>query len=211
MAAGRHRRRVELAARQNHLDAFVFGQGDGGHRRRGDRGNGDVPRQRTRDLQGGSAGVEHHDLTVLHPSRSQLRQMGFHLIGFTDPGEIVLARVLGTRQRPAVYPLHQADTGQFRQIPADGVFGHREMLAQLRGHDLAVSFEDQQDFLPAYGWKLGSGMVVVHVFARLCVKLRSSARLAKARDKHKRAARQTPPSIIFFDLSNHYAEFFILL
>ncbi|MNI35563.1 hypothetical protein D3C73_895890 [compost metagenome] len=150
MAAGRHRRRVELAAGQDHLDAFVFGQGNGRHRRRRDRGDGDVRRQRTRDLQGGGARVEHHDLTVPHPSRSQLRQMGLHLIGFADPGEIVLARVFGPWQRPTVHPLHQAGAGQFRQIAADGVFGHREMLAQLRRHDLAVAFEDQQDFLPAH-------------------------------------------------------------
>ncbi|MFY0731695.1 hypothetical protein [Pseudomonas sp. NFX15] len=37
------------------------------------------------------------------------------------------------------------------------------------------------------------------------------ARLAKAPGKHKPAARPTLASIIFFDLSNHYAEFFISL
>jgi len=38
-------------------------------------------------LQGGGAGIEHHDLTALYPLRVQLRQMGFHLVGFADPGE----------------------------------------------------------------------------------------------------------------------------
>jgi hypothetical protein len=41
------------------------------------------------------------------------------------------------------------------------------MLAQLGRHDLAVTFEDQKDFLPAQGGKLGSGMIV-HGFACLC-------------------------------------------
>ncbi|MNL13535.1 hypothetical protein D3C87_1344440 [compost metagenome] len=149
MPAGRHRRRIELTARQNHLDAFVLGQGDRCHRRRSDRRYADIRRQRTRDLQRGGAGVEHHNLPVLDPTGRHLRQFGFHLVGFADAGEVILAGVLGSRQRPAVHPLHQAGRGQFRQIAANGVFGHGEMLAQLRGHDLAVPLEDQQDFLSA--------------------------------------------------------------
>jgi hypothetical protein len=42
------------------------------------------------------------------------------------------------------------------------------MLAQLGGHDLAVTFEKQKDFLPAQGRQFGDG-VVVHGYACLCL------------------------------------------
>jgi len=46
----------------------------------------------------------------------------------------------------------------------------------------------------------------VHVFARLCMKLRVT------REYLQPGAKTTNrPSIIFFDLSNHYSEFFIFL
>jgi hypothetical protein len=45
------------------------------------------------------------------------------------------------------------------------------MLAQFGRHDLAVTFQDQENFLSAQMRKLGCGMLIVHGFACLCVKL----------------------------------------
>jgi hypothetical protein len=45
------------------------------------------------------------------------------------------------------------------------------MLAQFGRHDLAVTFQDQEDFLPAQLREFGCGMLVVHDIARLCAKL----------------------------------------
>ncbi|NUU38186.1 hypothetical protein [Pseudomonas sp. C2B4] len=82
------------------------------------------------------------------------------------------------------------------------------MLAQLGGHDLAVAFEDQEDFLSAqmreFGWR-----VIVHGPACLCMRLRVCARLAKPQDKHKPANPEKAPDINSFDLSNHEGKFHI--
>jgi hypothetical protein len=48
-----------------------------------------------------------------------------------------------------VNPLHKAGAIQLGEVAADGVFGKSEVLAQLGGHDFAVAFEEQEDFLPA--------------------------------------------------------------
>jgi hypothetical protein len=84
-----------------------------------------------------------------------------------------------------VHALHQPGAVQFRKIPANSVFGNCEMLAQLGRHDLAVTFENQEDFLPPQIRQFGCAMLFVHGFARLCVNLLVCPRLAKPHRKHK--------------------------
>jgi hypothetical protein len=146
--------------------------------------------------------VEPESNSTICPSstfRAELRQSHFDLIGFIQPGEVILAGVLGPRQRPAVHPLHQSGAVQLGEIAADGVFGHGEMLAQLGGHDLAVALEDQEDFLPAQG-----GSSVRNDRAWFCLfvlVVAGFARLAKASGKHK------PAGINCFDHWNHRPNF----
>lgn len=67
-----------------------------------------------------------------------------------------------------MHALHQSGVVQFGKVAADGVFGHRKMLAQLGGHDLAVALKQQKDFLPTQGRQFGDGMIV-HGYACLCL------------------------------------------
>jgi len=67
-----------------------------------------------------------------------------------------------------MHALHQPGVVQLGEVAANGVFGNGEVLAQLGGHDLAVAFEDQEDFLPAQGREFGDRMIV-HGFACLCL------------------------------------------
>ncbi|MOA60044.1 hypothetical protein D3C78_1848220 [compost metagenome] len=51
-----------------------------------------------------------------------------------------------------MHALHQPGVIQFGEVAADGVFGDCEVLTQLGRHNFAVTFEEQEDFLPAQGW-----------------------------------------------------------
>ncbi|WP_447766306.1 hypothetical protein [Pseudomonas reinekei] len=61
------------------------------------------------------------------------------------------------------------------------------MLAQFGRHHLAVTFKDQEDFLPTQMREFGCRMLVAHGYACSCVYLLVCARLAKQPRKHKHA------------------------